>query len=507
MLLAGCSREESTTVTAPPPADKPAAVASVSTAELVNTMIQKMGGQEALESIDSIVLKGDGTRTRIGQIPRTGGEDMTITLKDVTETIDLANGRAAFDNDIVLGEGAFTMHRTEALTSYKGKPVAWGTTSGGRPKIATSVNGIFSWATQNSPDILLRRNIITVALEASKSANANEPAEERPFNGRTSYYGTARIGDEDVELFFNIESGLLDGFITLDTETMLGDVEAHYILSDYRAVGDVVLPHSLTILKDGAPYASITYSSISINDPVALEIFTLPDDVIAQAEQVIASDGSWAPLTLTPVADKVYHAEAFSHNSMVVEFPSFVAVIEGAYTEAQSLTLARMVEEKFGKPIRYVIPSHPHYDHTGGIRGLAAVGATVLVSAGHEAELRGIVEAPHTNPPDELARRANAGQQVGGVEVFTEKKVITEGDQVLELYEVHSIPHVDPKTLAYVPGAGALFQSDLFFGAPGPDAEALLAAIRSLNLEVKSIVGGHGGTLPFDNLVAAVEKN
>jgi glyoxylase-like metal-dependent hydrolase (beta-lactamase superfamily II) len=507
LLLTACSQEPPAPP-APPPAAAPPAK---STSELVQTMIEKLGGQAALEGVQTMVLKGDGMRTRLGQIQKTGGEDVTARLRGVTETIDLANGRAAYDYDVVFGEGdsGFAMHRTEALTKYQDQPIGWGTNRFGtmqRPNEVTTVNGLFSWATQNTPEMLLRRNIVTIALAALKSATPGETAMEHTFNGKAALHGTARLGDETVNLYFNPETGLLDGYGTLDTETMLGDVEAQYVLGDYRAVGNLTLPHSITINKGGAPFSSITYTSIAINDPAGLEIFTIPEDVTAQADQAIASDGSWAPLKLTPVADKVLHAEAFSHNSMVVEFPTFVAVVEGAYTEAQSLTLARMIQEQIGKPIKYVIPTHPHHDHTGGIRGLAAVGATVLVAAGHEAELRGIVESPHTNPPDELARRKAAGQTVGAVEVFTDKHVITDGDQSMELYEVHGIPHVDPAMLAFVPSAGAVFQSDLFSGGPGPDATALLEAIRARNLDVKLVVAGHGPTMPFSALVDAVEK-
>ena len=157
---------------------------------------------------------------------------------------------------------------------------------------------------------------------------------------------------------------------------MLGDVEARYILSNYRADRGLVLPYSVRIVKQGRPYASIDYSSISINDPAALEIFAIPDDAIDQAREVVATDGSWAPLAWNEVAPKVYHAVGYSHNSLVVEFPTFVFVVEAPYTEAQSLTLARRIGEEIGKPIRYVAPTHPHYDHTGGIRALAALGAT-----------------------------------------------------------------------------------------------------------------------------------
>jgi hypothetical protein len=80
--------------------------------------------------------------------------------------------------------------------------------------------------------------------------------------------------------------------------------------------------------------------------------------------------------------------------------------------------------------------------------------------------------------------------------------VIEEGDRRLELYEVTTIPHVNPATLAYVPDARVLFESDLFFGTPGPDATALYMAIRERGLEVQQIVGGHGGILPFSALDA-----
>jgi glyoxylase-like metal-dependent hydrolase (beta-lactamase superfamily II) len=469
-------------------------------AQLAARLVEEMGGRDALEGIETLVRRGFGTRTRMGQIAETGGEDPAGELRDVTETIDFANGRAAFDYDVVSGE--FTQHRTEVFTSYEGNPVGWNT-GPGRPNIVTSPNGIFSWATQNSPEMLLRRNVVAVALAAADTADTagDSAAEERPLDGRPSLYAPARLqSGEEIGLYFDPESGLLNGYTALDTETMLGDVEAEYVFDDWRAVGDVTLPHSLTIRKEGRPYSSIEYSSIAVNDVAALEIFEIPQDALPQAQQAVAAEGSWAPLRFEEVAPGIHHAIGYSHHSMVVEFPSFVAVVEAPYTEAQSATLARMIDEQIGKPIRYVVPSHPHYDHTGGLRRVVAVGATALLAAGHEAELRPVVEAPHTQPPDELARLRAAGENVGGIEVFSGERVIEEGERRLEIYEVSSIPHVNPIVLAFVADAGALFQSDVFFGAPSPDATALYEAIRERDLDVSQIVGGHGGVIPFETL-------
>jgi glyoxylase-like metal-dependent hydrolase (beta-lactamase superfamily II) len=62
---------------------------------------------------------------------------------------------------------------------------------------------------------------------------------------------------------------------------------------------------------------------------------------------------------------------------------------------------------------------------------------------------------------------------------------------------------VNPMVLAYVPSSKVLFQSDLFFGGGGPDAQALYEAINLLGLDVEQIVGGHGGVLPFATLEMA----
>jgi glyoxylase-like metal-dependent hydrolase (beta-lactamase superfamily II) len=474
------------------------------TADLANYMLDAMGGRMALEAIEMITLEGEGTRTRLGQILETGGEDPVAILEGVTETIDLVNLRAALDNDIINGD--FTQHRTEVLTTYNGQTVGWGSTLG-RPNMATTPNGLFSWATYNSPEWLLRRNVITVALWAADSASDAEVAEEREFAGGISLYGTGRLAGEDIEFYFNTETGLLDGFVTLDTEAMLGDVDAEYILSDYRQVDGLMLPHSVTINKEGRLFASIDYTSIRINAPAVQEIFEVPEDIMDQAAEAIASDGSWSPITWNLVAPNVYHAVAFSHHSMVVEFSNFVAVVEGAYTEGQALTIARIIEEEIGKPIRYVVPTHPHYDHTGGIRGFASVGAAVMVAAGHEAELRGIVESPHTNPPDALAMRAAAGDDVGAVEVFEGITSISDGDQSLELYEVDVFSHVNPKVIAYVPSTGVVFQSDLGPTVPGDDADALYGLAREHGWNVNTVVGGHGGTNPFSEVVAAATTN
>jgi glyoxylase-like metal-dependent hydrolase (beta-lactamase superfamily II) len=47
----------------------------------------------------------------------------------------------------------------------------------------------------------------------------------------------------------------------------------------------------------------------------------------------------------------------------------------------QSRMLAKAVAAQFpNKPIKYAAVTHFHYDHIGGVRAMAALGATILVA-------------------------------------------------------------------------------------------------------------------------------
>lgn len=488
VLLAGCSG-------GPP-----------STQQLAQDAIDAMGGRQQLEAVRTIAMRdGEGTRYRLGQSVKAGDPDQPAKLTQVVESVDLAGGRAALDYALLSPSG-FQQSRKEVLTRQDGRLVGIETVPG-RPVVAMSPSGLFSWGSQNSPAFLLRRSVVTVILAAADSGSG-DPAEERELDGRQYRFGTATLNSEQIGLYFDPDSTLLTAFEATDTETMLGDVRALYVLDDYRSVDGLMLPHKMTIRKGGQPYSEVQFASIAVNDPATDAVFDVPEDLEAEVGRVVAAGEHYSPVELVRVANGVHLVRAYSHNSLLVEFPDWLAVVEAPYTEAQSHALVRLLGEQFpGKPIRYAAVTHHHYDHTGGVRGLAAHGATIVVARGNEPEVRPVLDARHSNPPDELERRRQAGQQTGSLEVFDDRMVLSDGGQSLELHAIAGNPHVDSMVIAYVPSARTLFQSDLFFpgtGAPAsPAAVHLLQSVRALNLRVDTHVGGHGGIAPFAELVKA----
>ncbi len=473
---------------------------------LVSDAIAAMGGDKLKGAATISLSGGAGTRTRLQEQRHVTDPEEPGTLKNVVEIVDLAGGRASLDYEI--NEGGFMQHRHEVLTTRGGKPVGVEYVDT-RPVIATSPGGLFSWGTQNSPEITLHRHPVGVLLDAAGTAS-DMPADDRQFNGAMAKHTTATTRNGDaVSLFFDPQTKLLLGYETTDTEALDGDVPAQYVFADYRDAGGVKLPLKITIRKNNKDYSDVQYSSAAINDAAAQKVFEIPEAASKEADAAIAA-GDYSPLALQKIADSVYFVKAYSHNSLLVEFPQWLVLVEAPYTDTQSKALVRLLKDQFpGKPIQYAAVTHHHSDHIGGVRGIAAAGATILVEKGHAPALLPLVEMHHTHPADSLEAARNAGAKTGAVEVYETKKVITDGRQSLELHAFTGSPHAEPMVLAYVPGSKILFQSDLWFpatgGAGNPAAKQLYDSIKALKLDVKTNVGGHGGVAPFAELENAVK--
>src|SRR5262252_3617986 len=482
-----------------------AAACSTPTAQsLSDEALAAMGGADKVKAIRTITMKdGAGTREQLLEPRHVGEDEPPAKLSKVTEIVDLSDGRPSMH--YVIDNAGFMQDRHEVMTKRSGKLVGLDYV-GMRPVVATTVDGLFSWGTQNNPDITLRRNLVPILLAASTS---NAVASDEMFAGKMAKHVHVPIkAGEDVGLYFDPQSKLLVGFETTDSEALTGDVPAQYVLEGYKAVDGVMLPHKITITKGSKPYSMVEYAGGAINDPNAAKDFEIPDAASKQADEAIAA-GVFSPVAIEKIADGVYFARAYSHNSLVVEFPQWLAVVEAPYTDAQTTTLVRVLTQQFpGKPIKYAAVTHPHSDHIGGARGMVAAGATLLVEKAHETPLRTLIESHHTHPMDDLEKRRSANQPVGAIEIYEGRKMIRDGKQSLELYAFTGSPHVEPMVLAYVPSAKVAFQSDLWFpgtGAPAnPAAKQLLDSMHALKLNVATNAGGHGGVAPAAELEKAV---
>ena len=127
------------------------------------------------------------------------------------------------------------------------------------------------------------------------------------------------------------------------------------------------------------------------------------------------------PVTVDKMADGVYLLGGGPANSYMVEFRNFVAVFEAPGNEERSLAVIEAIAKLApGKPIRWLISSHPHFDHIGGLRTYLHIGSTIVTHMKNLAFLnRDVLNyEPRTVKPDIVvevaAHRGLRGLQLRG---------------------------------------------------------------------------------------------
>jgi Metallo-beta-lactamase superfamily len=103
------------------------------------------------------------------------------------------------------------------------------------------------------------------------------------------------------------------------------------------------------------------------------------------------------------LGDDVYWVRA-PYNSFFMVFNDYVLVVEAPLNDLLSQqTIADIKKVAPGKPIRYLVVTHAHHDHIGGVRGFVAEGATIVTALGVRSEIERLVAEPHSLNPDSLS--------------------------------------------------------------------------------------------------------
>jgi glyoxylase-like metal-dependent hydrolase (beta-lactamase superfamily II) len=192
--------------------------------------------------------------------------------------------------------------------------------------------------------------------------------------------------------------------------------------------------------------------------------------------------------------------------------------VEAPLDEARNLAvieeIVRLVPDK---PIRYVVNTHQHHDHIGGLRTYMHIGATIVTHwKNYDYFRRDVLNyAPRTLAPDMLSlwppTEVAEGYQY---ETVRENYVLTDGARTMHISYVQPLRHTEGMLMAYLPAERLIIEADLFdppaAGAPRPAAtdanRSLLAHVRRLGLEVETIVPIHGQPAAWSDFLRIVEQ-
>jgi flavorubredoxin len=215
----------------------------------------------------------------------------------------------------------------------------------------------------------------------------------------------------------------------------------------------------------------------------------------------------------TKLADGVYLLGGSTHHSVAVEFNNFIAVFEAPLHEQRSLAVIEEVVKLIpNKPIRFVINSHQHFDHAGGLRTYMHIGATIITHVKNfDFYTRDVLNySPRTLQPDMMSLWPPTEVAEGYFyETVRENYVLSDGIRNLNIYYVNPLQHVEGMLMAYLPKEKILMEADLVDTiAPLPgrlsaDQQNFYKAVRTLKLDPGQMVPVHGNPIPWAGFAAA----
>jgi glyoxylase-like metal-dependent hydrolase (beta-lactamase superfamily II) len=292
-----------------------------------------------------------------------------------------------------------------------------------------------------------------------------------------------------VRGFLNSDN-LLERVETKIDNNVLGDIPFETAFSDYKDFGGVKFPTHIVQKQGGYPVLDLTIADVKPNAPANI---TNAGGAPAPAAAAVSSE---------KLGDGVYLILG-GYAALAVDFKDYIVIVEGGQNDQRSEAVIGEAKKLIpNKPIRYVINTHQHFDHAGGLRAYVAEGATVVTQQMNKPYYEKIWANPHTIAPDKLSQHPVKAK----FETVTEKKVMTDGTHVIELYHQQNFGHNDGMLLVYLPKEKVLLEADGF----NPPAQTLTRTpasispytanleenIERLKLDVQRIIPVH---YPADN--------
>lgn len=155
------------------------------------------------------------------------------------------------------------------------------------------------------------------------------------------------------------------------------------------------------------------------------------------------------------------------YRSVAVEMKDHIVLIEAPQSEATTNTIIAEVKKAIpNKPIKYVVNTHTHSDHSGGLRAAVAEGAIVITHESNKplyekwfANTRGLLM------PDKLS----LSEKKAKFEYMRDKRILKDNVNTIELYHLNGAAHAEDMIIVYLPKIKTVVEADAF-NAPAANA-------------------------------------
>jgi glyoxylase-like metal-dependent hydrolase (beta-lactamase superfamily II) len=483
------------------------AFAQGSSNNLVKEAVTAEGGADALRGLKTLAIKGDAKFWEPGQSFAPDGEPRFLGDATFAITWDLAKGQArtAWDRDQKYPDPVKIKYAETLLPTLGYVTDDKGSQPMSRIREAAQLREL----ERSSPWLLVK------AMDDS---------------GHVASAGSQKLGEQSLPavsfadgattftILFDRKTHLPAAIRTRDDDNIHGDSNYDLVLADWKAVGGAQLAESLSFRIGDVEVAKLNYRDVTANPAISADTFAVPEAIQAAAKPPATSNVPYqwvmrrlfltrftdsdniifpnnGGLKLVELAPNVQHVEGGGANNLIVAFKDHLVIFDAPYGELQSRWVIDAAKAKYpGKPIKYLVLTHHHMDHTGGMRTYVAEGASVILPSGDKAYFEKDVKGTHTVVPDDLQKKPRTPEFIEVKDQMTLKDDTNE----IRLYNI-SNPHVDGMLIGHLVKDNIVYVTDLI-SPRGPIERSPATAsvgtiLRKYGISGATIAGGHGTTV------------
>ena len=449
----------------------PAAIAGQGAPPVVSAAAKAMG----IDSLTSITYSGTARTGAFGQSKSIGEPMGAVNLTQITGYTRTITFAPSADSAAVVSR-ASGQTQPPAIPGVPAQPAG---------TLSQNITG--AQATSNWTQAL---NIWTTPWGFVKGAAANSATVRQQGGQQIVTFSPPGFKSPSGQTYtvtgYINNANLVTKVETKVDHAVVGDLLVEFEYSDYRNMNGVQVPGRIVQRQAGMPTFDAAITAATVNPPNLTELLTPPPPPAAPggaaAPPAAAAGGRGgpgaAPAPTAPpvdrVADGVFKIGG-NYTSLAIDMGDHILVVESGQNDARGAAVMAAAKQAIpNKPIRFVVNSHPHFDHAGGLGAAVAEGATILTHRNNEPVLERLLGGPRTLIGDSLAkidkRRADVVQGVGDRDVrkSTTGKVI----------ELHRFPneHTNGLLAAYLPAEKLLWTADITIVNPTP---VQLATVKS----------------------------